>query len=183
MHTQRPQHPLRRLNSPERGIQPNVPQLDLAIATPAHEFAQAPALHVHVGDPLLVVAPGLDHGGAGLEALVEDADDAVAEAGDEDVAGDLVRGQGGDAGAGACGDVLGRLVRGEEMGEWVGGKGTFVQTSVAAFQTRMTLTSPATSNLPCPCCQSKTRPAFLLLGTRSVKARKAETKSTCFSDS
>ena len=65
---------------------------------------------MHVGDPLLVLAPGLDHGGAGLEALVEDADDAVAEAGDKDVARDLVGGEGCDAGAGARGDVLRRSV-------------------------------------------------------------------------
>ena len=106
MHAQRPQHLPRRLNRPERGIQPNIPQLDLAVPTAADEFAQPPALHVHVGDPLFVFAPGFDHGGAGFEALVEDADDAVAEAGDEDVAGDLVGGEGGDAGAGAGGDVL-----------------------------------------------------------------------------
>jgi hypothetical protein len=48
---------------------------------------------------------------------------------------------------------------------------TLVHTSVPAFHTRITLTSPATRIKPLPCCQSNTRPAFLLLGTRSVKAR------------
>lgn len=109
MHAQRPQHLPRRLHRPKRRIQPKIPQLDLAVATAADEFAQPPPLHMHVGDPLLVLAPGFDHGGAGFETLVEDADDAVAEAGDEDVAGHLVRGEGCDAGAGASGDVLVRL--------------------------------------------------------------------------
>jgi len=57
-------------------------------------------------DPLLVAAPMLDHGHGGFFASVEDADGAVAVAGAEDVAGYLVGGEGGDAGAGAGGDVL-----------------------------------------------------------------------------
>lgn len=60
---------------------------------------------------------------------------------------------------------------------------TLVQTSVAAFQTRITFTSPATSALPWPCCQSRTRPAFLLLGISSGKALNAVTISACFDDS
>ena len=92
MHAQRPQHIPRRPDCPQRRIHANIPQLDLSVAAPANQFPQPPSLHMHVGDPLLVLAPGLDHGGAGLEALVEDADDAVAEAGDKDVARDLVGG-------------------------------------------------------------------------------------------
>ena len=53
-----------------------------------------------------------------------------------------------------------------------------VQISVPAFHTRILLTSPATSISPLDCCQSKTRPAALLLGSRSVSARNAVTSST-----
>ena len=58
------------------------------------------------GDPLLVSAPVFDHGHGGSFAGVEDADGAVAVAGAEDVAGDLVGGQGCDAGTRSGGDVL-----------------------------------------------------------------------------
>lgn len=109
MHAQRPQHLARGLDRPQRRVHPNIPQLDLAVAAAADELAQPPALHMHVRDPLLVVAPGLDHGGGGLEPLVEDAHDAVAEPGHEHVARHLVRGERGDAGAGARGDVLVRV--------------------------------------------------------------------------
>lgn len=47
---------------------------------------------MHVGDPLLVIAPDLDHRHCGPETLIEDADGAVAVAGGEDVAGNLVGG-------------------------------------------------------------------------------------------
>ncbi len=60
---------------------------------------------------------------------------------------------------------------------------TAVHSSVAAFQTRMTLTSPATSALPWPCCHSNTSPALKLLLTRSVKARHDVTRPTRDSDS
>ncbi len=61
---------------------------------------------MHIGNPLFVVAPHFDHGHGGAKTLVEDTDCTVAVAAHEDVAGDLVRGEGGDAGAGAGGDVL-----------------------------------------------------------------------------
>jgi hypothetical protein len=87
------------LNRLNRRIHTNVPEPDLAIPGARDEFAHAAALHMDVCDPLLVVAPAFDHGDAGFEALVDEADGAVAEAGSEDVAGDLVGGQGCDAGA------------------------------------------------------------------------------------
>lgn len=51
-------------------------------------------MHVHIGDPLLVLLPDLDHGLLGPEPLVEDPESAVAVAGDEDVAGHGVGGEG-----------------------------------------------------------------------------------------
>jgi len=45
---------------------------------------------MNIRDPLLMFFPDFDHGGRGFLALVVDADGAVAEAGDEDVALDLV---------------------------------------------------------------------------------------------
>jgi hypothetical protein len=57
---------------------PNVPEPDLAIPGARDEFAHAAALHMDVCDPLLVVAPAFDHGDAGFEAIVEEADGAVA---------------------------------------------------------------------------------------------------------
>lgn len=47
---------------------------------------------MHVGDPLLVFAPDLDHGHGGFEALIEDADAAVTKAGDEDLSRNLIGG-------------------------------------------------------------------------------------------
>jgi len=76
---------------------------------------------VDVGDPLLVAAPVLHHRRRGFLARVEDADGAVAVAGAEDVAGDLVGGEGCDAGAGAGGDVLSWVLVGSmerESGGW-----------------------------------------------------------------
>ena len=67
-------------------------QLDLAISGARDEFAHAAALHIDVCDLLLVVAPGFDLSNARFETLVEEADGVVAEAGSEDVTGDLVGG-------------------------------------------------------------------------------------------
>lgn len=90
----------------QRRILPDVPQLDLSVSAPTDEFSQSAPLQMHVGDPLFVVAPDFDHGHGGAKTLVEDANCAVAVAAYEDIAGDLVRGEGGDAGAGAGGDIL-----------------------------------------------------------------------------
>jgi len=106
MHTECSQRILRRPDRMERLILPYIPQLDLSITAPTDEFSQPAPLQMHIGDPLFVVAPDFDHGHGGAKTLVEDADRAVAIAADEDIAGDLVRGEGGDAGAGAGGDVL-----------------------------------------------------------------------------
>ena len=111
VHGQRAQRVLGRPDRPQRLVLADVPELDLAVAAAADQLAQAAALHVHVGDPLLVVAPAFDHGLLGAEALVEDADGAVAVAAYEDVACDLVRGEGCDAGTGAGGNVLGNISR------------------------------------------------------------------------
>lgn len=90
MNTQRPKRILRGIRCGNRIIQAQIPETDLAVATTRDQLAQAASLHVHVGDPLLVLAPDLDHGRCGFQALIEDADCAVAEARDEDVARHLV---------------------------------------------------------------------------------------------
>ena len=87
-------------------LHPDIPQLDLPIATGADELAHTSALHVHIRDPLLVAAVTLDHGVDGLLALVIDLDLAVAEASDEDVARDLIGGEGCDAGVRTRGKLL-----------------------------------------------------------------------------
>ncbi len=87
-------------------ILPDIPQLDLSIPAPANQFPQATSLHMNVRDPLFMLAPDLDHCQGRLHALIEDADGAITVAADEDVAGDLIGGEGGDARAGAGGDVL-----------------------------------------------------------------------------
>ena len=106
MHTQRPKRIGRSSNLPNRLILPDIPQLDLAVPAPRHKLPEPAALHVHVCDPLLVFAPHLDHSGLGLLAGVEDADSTVAVASAEDVAGNLVGGEGRDAGPGAGWDVV-----------------------------------------------------------------------------
>ena len=83
----------------------DVPDHDFAQALGRDELTRAATLHVHARDPAVVLVPDADHGVAPVEAPVVDAEGAVAEAGDEDVAGDLVGGQAGDAGGAAGGDL------------------------------------------------------------------------------
>ena len=87
-------------------IFPNVPELYLPISTPRNKLSKAPTLHVHIRDPLLVLAPAFDHSQLGLFASIENADGAVAVTGTEDIAGYLVRGQGCDTGARASRNIL-----------------------------------------------------------------------------
>ena len=110
MHIQRPHRIPRRHNFPHRIIFPDIPQSDFSIATSTHQFAEATALHVDACDPLLVATPVLDHRHGWSFAGVEDADGAIAVTGAEDVAGDLIGGQGCNAGTGAGGDVLWMMV-------------------------------------------------------------------------
>ena len=90
VHAQRSHRVGRGLDLPDRFVHAEVPEADLAVAGAGNEFAHAASLHVHVRDPLFVFAPELDHRHGGFEALVEDPDAAVAEAGDEDLSSDLV---------------------------------------------------------------------------------------------
>ena len=83
---------MHRLNGLDLILHPNIPQLDLAVAAAADQLPHAAALHVHVGDPLLVAAVPLDHGLRRPLALVVDLDLAVPEAGHENVARYLIRG-------------------------------------------------------------------------------------------
>ena len=110
MHAQRPHRIPRGPHLPHGLLLPNIPQPDLPIPAPTDQFSEAAALHMQTRDPLPVAAPVPHHRHGGLLARVEDADGAVAVAGAEDVAGHLVGGEGGDAGAGAGGDVLVEVV-------------------------------------------------------------------------
>lgn len=66
MNAQRAERILRRVRGGNRVIEPEVPEADFAVATARDEFAEAAALHVHVGDPLFVVAPDFDHCSCGF---------------------------------------------------------------------------------------------------------------------
>ena len=70
-------------------VHTHVPELDFTAAASAYELALAAALKVDVCDPLTMLFPDLDHCHGWFETLVVDADGAVAEAGDEDLALDL----------------------------------------------------------------------------------------------
>lgn len=187
MHAQPPHHGpfLDRFHRADLVPPAQVPQLHLAVAAPGDEFAQAAALHVHVGDPLLVLLPELDHGLLRRGALVEDAEGAVAVAGDEDLAGHGVGGEGRERGGGAGGDFLDDTVNRWAVNFGGGQEGFFTveQISAAALQTLMTRSSPATSSFPCPCCQSSTNPAILGLAILLVRPRKADTSSMFSGDS
>lgn len=74
----------------DRIVHAQVPKPHLAVAAAREELPDAAALHVHVGDPLLVLAPHLDHCRRWFEALVEHPDGSVAKPGNEDVARNLV---------------------------------------------------------------------------------------------
>jgi len=91
VHAERFEVIARGLDGLNAAVHANVPELDFAIAAPGDKLALSAALEVHVGDPLFVLFPNLDHGSGRLLALVIDAHGAVAEAGDEDVAFDLIR--------------------------------------------------------------------------------------------
>ena len=92
VHAQSPQRPPRRPQTPHLPTHPDVPQLHLPVPARADQLPHPAPLHVQARDPLLVAAVAANHGVDGLLALVVDLDLAVAEAGNEDVAGDLVGG-------------------------------------------------------------------------------------------
>ena len=79
------------LNSRKGTIHTKIPKLDLAISTARNQFPKATALHVDVGDPLLMLPPDLDHGRGGLQSLIKHPDRAVSESGHKYVPGHLVR--------------------------------------------------------------------------------------------
>ena len=58
-------------------IHTHVPKFDLAIATSTNKLSQASPLHMHVGDPLLMLAPHLDHCLSWSETLIEHTNGAV----------------------------------------------------------------------------------------------------------
>jgi hypothetical protein len=89
-----------------RRVHADIPKLYFAASTTTNEFSHTAALHVHLDDPGFVFLPYFDHAVAWGDTAVVDADGAVAETCDEDVARNLLGGETGDAGAGARGNVL-----------------------------------------------------------------------------
>ena len=160
----------------------DVPKLNLAVPTTADEFPHPTTLHMDIDDPLLVRAISLFQCRCWSLTLIEDTDCTIAIASNEDIARNLVRGQGCDARSRPRWDFLNQISL--EKSASLQSQGlTLVQISVAAFHILMTFTSPATSNFPRVCCQSKTMPTFLVLGTRSLSPRNAETNSIRSSES
>lgn len=98
--------PFHGLDSPHLVAPAQIPHLDFPIPAAGDELAQSAALHVHVGDPLLVLLPKHLHGILRLDALIEDAEGAVAVAGDEDVARHGIGGKAGKGRGGAGGYFL-----------------------------------------------------------------------------
>jgi hypothetical protein len=96
-------------------IHTDVPQFDLATATAAHEFALTTSLQMHVGDPLLVLFPDLDHGSCRLLPLVVDSNSTITETGHEDITLYLIRGEGCDAGSRTRGYILGESAWGTTL--------------------------------------------------------------------
>lgn len=62
MDTQRPHCVTCGRNLANRVILPNIPQLHLSIPRSADQLPKTTTLHMHVGDPLLVLSPTSDHG-------------------------------------------------------------------------------------------------------------------------
>lgn len=92
-----------------RIIHPEIPELDLTIPAAGDQLSHAPSLHVHVGDPLLMLTPDLDHCSCGFEALIKDTNGAISEARNEYIPGNLIGGQRSDTRARTCRDVLDRV--------------------------------------------------------------------------
>ena len=88
--TQGPKRIFGRENSGQGVVHAKIPQSDLAVATAGNKFSQATTLHVDVGDPLLVIAPDLDHRGGRLQSLIEDTNSTVTKTGNKDVTCHLV---------------------------------------------------------------------------------------------
>lgn len=106
VHAQRAQGILRGIDGRDWIGQAKIPQLDLAVSTAGDQLSQATALHVHVGDPLLMLAPNLDHRCGRFQALIEYPDSPVSEPGDKNIAGHLIGCQGSDTGSRTGRDVL-----------------------------------------------------------------------------
>lgn len=62
MDTQCPHRVTRGGNLSDRIILSNIPQFHLSIPRSADQFPEPATLHVHVGDPLLVLSPTSNHG-------------------------------------------------------------------------------------------------------------------------
>lgn len=77
-------------NSGQGIVHAKIPESDLAVTTAGNKFSQATTLHMNVGDPLLVIAPDLDHRGGRLQSLIKDTNGTVAKTGNKDVTGHLV---------------------------------------------------------------------------------------------
>lgn len=97
---------LSRLNGLDTLIHTDVPKLDLAVAAARHEFTLTTTLQVHIRNPLFMLLPYLDHGCRRFLALIVHTNRAIAEACNENIAFDLIRGERCDAGARSGGYVL-----------------------------------------------------------------------------
>lgn len=93
MDAQGPQHVFRRGHGVKRGILADIPKFDLPVATPTNQFSQTSSLHVNVGNPLLMFSPYFDHCHGRFQPLVKDTDRTIPIATNENIAGDLVRGE------------------------------------------------------------------------------------------
>lgn len=90
MHAQGPKCVFGGVNGRQWFVPPEIPQSNLAVATSRDKLSDATPLEVDICNPLLVLAPDLDHRGGGLQSLVEDTNSAIAKASNEDVASDLI---------------------------------------------------------------------------------------------
>lgn len=78
------------INSRKRIVHTEVPKADLTIATTRDELSEATALHMNVGDPLLVLTPDFDHGCSRLQSLIKDTNSTITKASNKDIASHLV---------------------------------------------------------------------------------------------
>lgn len=78
------------INGRKRIIHTEVPKADLTIATTRNELSEATALHMNVGDPLLMFTPDLDHRCGRLQSLIKDTNSTITKASNKDIASHLV---------------------------------------------------------------------------------------------
>lgn len=93
MDTQCPKSILGGIDGGQWVVHPEIPQPDLTVAAARNKLPETTTLHVDIRDPLLMLAPDLDHGGGRFQPLIEYTHGAISEASNEYVACNLVRSQ------------------------------------------------------------------------------------------